>query len=100
MKAGELGMKRFAVCSSCPVGVAAFEAAHDFLISLFKSLLATEHRTITVRVLNIFRYAAPKWGKGRERRAEIAKSRPNIPAAKWGFRARTFGRSQANEGWC
>ena len=27
MKAGELGMKRFAVCSSCPVGVAAFEAA-------------------------------------------------------------------------
>ena len=47
--------------------------------------------TVRVRVLNIFRYAAPKWGKGRERRGEIAKSRPNIPAAKWGFRARTFG---------
>ena len=46
---------------------------------------------IQVRVLNIFRYAAPKVGKGPERRAEIAKSRANIPAAKWGIRARTFG---------
>ena len=43
---------------------------------------------LQVRVLNIFRYAAPKVGKGPERRAEIAKSRANIPAAKWGIRAR------------
>ena len=42
MIAGELGMKRFAVGSSSPVGIAAFEAEHAFLRSLFKLLLATE----------------------------------------------------------
>ena len=46
MKAGALGMKCFAMCSLCPVGIVAFEAAHDFLISLFKSLLAIEHRRL------------------------------------------------------
>ena len=46
MKAGALGMKCFAMCSLCPVGIVAFEAAHDFLISLFKSLLATELRRL------------------------------------------------------
>ena len=42
MIAGELGMKRFAVGSSSPVFIAAFEAEHAFLRSLFKLLLATE----------------------------------------------------------
>ena len=41
MNAGEIGMKRFAVGSSCPDGNAALEAEDAFLMSLFKLLLAT-----------------------------------------------------------
>eukprot|EP00964_Phaeocystis_antarctica_P129902 scaffold93740_cov37-Phaeocystis_antarctica.AAC.2 len=42
--------------------------------------------------LIIFRNASAKWGKGRVRRCEIGQSRAYIPVAKWGIRARTFGR--------
>ena len=42
IKAGELGMKRFAMGSALLVGIAAFEAKHDFFRSLFRSLLATK----------------------------------------------------------
>ena len=55
-----------------------------------KNLLVGE--PVQVRGLIIFRNAGPKWGKGRVRRCEIGKSMAYIPVAKWGIRARTFGR--------
>ena len=40
----------------------------------------------------------PEMGKRARTAGEIAKSRPNIPAAKWGFTARTFGRFKQMRG--